>query len=114
MNTYLLPMRKTTVEGSRPARKNDWGGPLAHWRKLPSVRRLSQEQGISISTAFQAYYQLERKGLIEARPKSGYYVRYNPTRFPAMPSILEKEHREEQVTVAEMIDTVYRNVRAEV
>ena len=43
--------------------------------KLLSVRALSKEQGISLSTAFQAYYQLESKGLIEARPQSGYYVK---------------------------------------
>ena len=36
--------------------------------KLPSVRSLSQEQGISISTAYKAYVQLEINGLIEARP----------------------------------------------
>ena len=39
--------------------------------KLPSVRRISEEYGISIGTAFQAYYHLEGKGLIESRPKSG-------------------------------------------
>ena len=33
--------------------------------KLLSVRTLSKEQGISLSTAFQAYYHLESKGLIE-------------------------------------------------
>ena len=48
--------------------------------KLPSVRALSQEQGISLSTAYKAYVQLEINGLIEARPKSGYYVRYTPAR----------------------------------
>jgi len=42
--------------------------------KLPSVRVLSDEYGISMGTAFQAYYHLEGKGLIESRPKSGYYV----------------------------------------
>jgi DNA-binding transcriptional regulator YhcF (GntR family) len=44
--------------------------------KLPSVRLLSEEYGISMGTAFQAYYHLEGKGLIESRPKSGYYVRF--------------------------------------
>ncbi len=44
--------------------------------KLPSVRVLSDEYGISMGTAFQAYYHLEGRGLIEARPKSGYYVRF--------------------------------------
>lgn len=49
--------------------------------KLPSVRLLSEEYGISMGTAFQAYYHLEGRGLIESRPKSGYYVRFNH-RFP--------------------------------
>jgi hypothetical protein len=30
--------------------------------KLPSVRVLSEENGISMGTAFQAYYHLEAKG----------------------------------------------------
>ena len=33
--------------------------------KLPSVRVLSEKNGISMGTAFQAYYHLEGKGLIE-------------------------------------------------
>lgn len=50
--------------------------------KLPSVRALSKMNSVSMSTSLQAYYHLEGKGLIEARPQSGYFVRYNPTRFP--------------------------------
>jgi DNA-binding transcriptional MocR family regulator len=50
--------------------------------KLPSVRMLSKQHAISISTALQSYYHLEAKGLIESRPQSGYYVRFNPARFP--------------------------------
>lgn len=30
----------------------------------------------------QAYYHLEGKGLIESRPQSGYYVKFNPSRYP--------------------------------
>jgi Transcriptional regulators containing a DNA-binding HTH domain and an aminotransferase domain (MocR family) and their eukaryotic orthologs len=50
--------------------------------KLPSVRELSKKQEVSMSTILQAYYHLEGKGLVESRPQSGYYVRFNPTRFP--------------------------------
>lgn len=50
--------------------------------KLPSVRLLSKQHAISVSTILQAYYHLEGKGLIESRPQSGYYVRFNPSRFP--------------------------------
>jgi DNA-binding transcriptional MocR family regulator len=43
--------------------------------RLPSVRQMSGQQNLSISTVLQAYSLLERQGLIEARPQSGYYVR---------------------------------------
>lgn len=82
--------------------------------KLLSVRSLSREQGISLSTAFQAYCLLETKGLIEARPKSGYYVRFSPSnKLPELkPSVLTyKDPRE--VSVDEMIDMLYENLSEE-
>jgi DNA-binding transcriptional MocR family regulator len=48
--------------------------------KLPSLRAFSKEQGVSLSTSYKAYADLEMNGLIEARPKSGYFVRYTPVR----------------------------------
>jgi DNA-binding transcriptional MocR family regulator len=81
--------------------------------KLPSVRMLSEEYGISMGTAFQAYYHLEGKGLIEARPKSGYYVRFNNKRFPGMPSATKSEPFINEVSIQEIIANVFRNISAE-
>jgi DNA-binding transcriptional MocR family regulator len=81
--------------------------------KLPSVRMLSEEYGISMGTAFQAYYHLEGKGLIEARPKSGYYVRFNNKRFPGMPSASRPEPVANEISTQEMITNVFRNIKAE-
>jgi len=78
--------------------------------KLPSVRMLSEEYGISMGTAFQAYYHLEGKGLIESRPKSGYYVRFNFSRFPSLPKKSEPEQEANEVSTEEMISTVFRNM----
>src|SRR5262245_47635851 len=50
-------------------------GTLEPGDRVPSVRRLSQQKRVSISTVLQAYAVLENRGLIEARPQSGYYVR---------------------------------------
>ena len=50
-------------------------GTYPSGERIPSVRQTSQQQNLSISTVLQAYTLLERKGLIEARPQSGYYVR---------------------------------------
>lgn len=43
--------------------------------RLPSVRRLSRDWRVSITTVLTAYRGLENRGVIEARPQSGYYVR---------------------------------------
>ena len=43
--------------------------------RIPSVRQTGEQNGVSISTVLQAYSLLESRGLIEARPQSGYYVR---------------------------------------
>ncbi|WP_324020642.1 aminotransferase class I/II-fold pyridoxal phosphate-dependent enzyme [Pantoea sp. JZ29] len=42
--------------------------------RLPSVRSLSVEHGVSISTVQQAYYLLEQKQLIIPQARSGYFV----------------------------------------
>jgi DNA-binding transcriptional MocR family regulator len=78
--------------------------------KLPSIRVLSDEYGISMGTAFQAYYHLEGKGLIEARPKSGYYVRFSQRRFPELPKIFQPESVSHDVSVKEMIATIYDDI----
>ena len=55
-------------------------GTLRPGHRLPSVRRMSMQRDVSISTVLQAYTVLENRGWIEARPQSGYYVR------PRLPS----------------------------
>lgn len=54
------------------------GGSLRTGDRLPSVRRLSTQHRVSIATAVQAYRHLENQQLIEARPKSGYFVAGRP------------------------------------
>ncbi len=49
-------------------------GQRAPGSRLPSIRQLTAQHGISPSTAFQAYYRLEEKGLVRARERSGYFV----------------------------------------
>jgi DNA-binding transcriptional MocR family regulator len=49
-------------------------GRLPPGTRLPSIRKLTAQHGVSPSTAFQAYYRLEEKGLVRARERSGYYV----------------------------------------
>jgi len=41
---------------------------------LPSLRQLVQQYGVGLNTARRTYYELERLGYVEARPRSGYVV----------------------------------------
>ncbi|MEH6593743.1 MAG: PLP-dependent aminotransferase family protein [Halioglobus sp.] len=60
--------------------------------KTPSIRQASARFGVSPSTVFKAYYQLESRGLIRARERSGYYVCDNahkqlPEPTPTLPAV---------------------------
>jgi DNA-binding transcriptional MocR family regulator len=50
--------------------------------RIPSVRALSRQLSISVGTVLEAYNTLEDRGVIRARPQSGYYVN---ARVPAIP-----------------------------
>ncbi len=77
--------------------------------KLPSLRTVSHENGVSLNTVIQAYCELESDGFIMSRPKSGYIVNYKPLRLfaPAttQPSI-QLVGKEDEDLIAE----VYRSI----
>ena len=43
--------------------------------RVPSLRSISRQMSVSMTTAMEAYRVLEERDLIAARPKSGFYVR---------------------------------------
>tara|TARA_R110002096_G_scaffold42144_28_gene113854 strand:+ start:2505 stop:3947 length:1443 start_codon:yes stop_codon:yes gene_type:complete len=55
------------------------GGTFRPGEKIPSVRQLSQDHRISISTVMEAYSLLEDRGRVQGRRRSGYFV------LPQMP-----------------------------
>ncbi|KRB79080.1 aminotransferase-like domain-containing protein [Noviherbaspirillum sp. Root189] len=59
-------------------------GALAQGERMPSVRAMMRLHDVSLSTALQTCRQLESEGWIEARPRSGYFVR-QPRRAAIMP-----------------------------
>jgi DNA-binding transcriptional MocR family regulator len=61
------------------------GGTFAPGARVPSLRRLSRQMSVSLTTAMEAYRVLEDRGLIEARPQSGFYVRA-PHPLPPAPT----------------------------
>jgi DNA-binding transcriptional MocR family regulator len=55
-------------------------GQLKGGDRLPSVRRLVRQKGVSASTAVAALRALEHRGFAVARPQSGYFAK--PARLP--------------------------------
>jgi DNA-binding transcriptional MocR family regulator len=53
-------------------------GALRPGSRAPSLRRLSRDRRASLTTALKAYQLLEDRGILEARPRSGYYVAKRP------------------------------------
>src|ERR1700680_4898266 len=49
-------------------------GRIAVGSRMPSLRQIIAQHGVSQSTVFRAYYLLEEWGLIRAQERSGYYV----------------------------------------
>ena len=43
--------------------------------KLPSLRAMRQQTGRSISTIYHAYAELEQRGIVDVREKSGFFIR---------------------------------------
>lgn len=54
-------------------------GMLRPGDRIPSVRQLSRERGVSITTVLEAYRLLEDRGIIQAQPQSGYFVAWQPS-----------------------------------
>ncbi|HEX8575819.1 MAG TPA: PLP-dependent aminotransferase family protein [Flavobacterium sp.] len=62
-------------------------GILKFGDKLPSIRMICSQHGVSMSTAQLAYQELESKSLILSRPQSGYYVSYTTNNKLGIPTV---------------------------
>ena len=80
-------------------------GLYRHGEKLPSVRSLSQEHGVSISTVQQAYQTLENRHLIVPQPRSGYFVAPRKAQ-PPVPAMTRPVQRPVDVTQWDQVLTL--------
>jgi len=81
--------------------------------KLPSLRKLHLQMGLSISTVHQAYIELEKRGRVEAKEKSGFYVRAlngNPMKRPPLLKIKTEPCR---VMVNDLAKTIIRDLQSD-
>lgn len=84
------------------------------WRlgeRLPSIRTLCEQHGVSKATVQHALQRLEAQGLIEARPKAGYFVTLplKPVGATRNPARLDPPR---SVTVSELFLDVMRRSAA--
>ncbi|CAM4009486.1 putative HTH-type transcriptional regulator YdcR [Pseudomonas reidholzensis] len=86
-------------------------GVLGPGQRVPSVRYASQTHGVSPSTVFQAYYLLERRGLIRARPRSGYFVNANAPRQFCEPQALAPVSESTNVDVSGLVFSILDSIK---
>lgn len=84
-------------------------GTFRTGERIPSVRQMSRQRKISITTVLQAYMLLEDQGLIETRPQSGYYVRSNPSSQLPEPEISTPQQDPTLVSVRELVMMVLKD-----
>jgi DNA-binding transcriptional MocR family regulator len=82
-------------------------GTLRAGDRMPSVRLLSEQRGVSVSTVLQAYLLLESRGLVETRPQSGHYVRAMRLALVPEPRPARVSTQATRVSVSDLIARVY-------
>jgi DNA-binding transcriptional MocR family regulator len=70
--------------------------------RVPSIREIVRERRVSPATALRAYELLETRGLIETRPRSGYYVTRRSEHAP-VPRRTRAAARTTRVDVSELV-----------
>jgi DNA-binding transcriptional MocR family regulator len=78
-------------------------GTLIQGSRAPSLRRISREHGVSVSTALQAYRLLEDRGVLEARPQSGFYVAHGRPAAFDVPSMSRPPGSAQAVSISSTV-----------
>jgi len=87
------------------------GGTLRPGDRLPSLRRISRTEGVSLTTSLQAYAMLEMRGYVEARPQSGFYVRRRASREAGEPVTVVPPRGAAHVDVSAAVARVLRSAQ---
>ncbi|MBF0373137.1 MAG: PLP-dependent aminotransferase family protein [Alphaproteobacteria bacterium] len=74
------------------------GGTFRCGERIPSIRAMSDRLRVSVNTVAAAYVRLEDRGLVEARPQSGFYV----LPFEAAPLVARRAGAPDEVSAKEV------------
>ena len=87
-------------------------GTLRPGERIPSVRRLHRQWSVSMTTVLEAYRLLEDRGFLEARPRSGYYVRVDPRIVLQEPECSDPPRRPQRVRT-DLVMRLHAEINAE-
>ncbi|MCB2182280.1 MAG: PLP-dependent aminotransferase family protein [Desulfobulbaceae bacterium] len=78
--------------------------------KLPSLRELHAQTGLSITTINQAYIELENRGLIMPREKSGFYVKPLLNDLLPLPSSHKRFGAPRKVSINSLVESIHASI----
>ena len=85
-------------------------GALKVGEKLPSIRTVSKEYGVSKNTVVQAYLVLESRSLIHSKPQSGFYVSGEAARILPVPAVSNPGQQSQPKEADGLIGKVFQNL----
>lgn len=85
-------------------------GILKTGDRLPSVRALCQQHGISMNTAKRVFLELESQSLVDSKPQSGYFVSRLPYLKTPLPTVSRPSTVAHENEPEELISKVYANM----
>lgn len=84
-------------------------GALKPRERVPSLRQMSRAAGVSVGTVVEAYMHLERRGLLETRPRSGHFVA-PPASSAPVPSSRRTGSKRPKVVAPKVVHTVLESL----
>ncbi len=82
-------------------------GELKPGDKAPSLRKLSKQLGVSISTVSQSYLSLEDQGILNARPQSGFFINALANQINNIPKSATTLGQPRKVRFGELFEEIF-------
>ncbi|MBU0993065.1 MAG: PLP-dependent aminotransferase family protein [Proteobacteria bacterium] len=74
--------------------------------KLPSIRNLHTLTGLSLSTVYSAFIELEKRGVVQAREKSGFFIKPSLDNILPLPKMVSPPVRPQKVSVNALVEFI--------
>jgi DNA-binding transcriptional MocR family regulator len=84
-------------------------GELKPGDKAPSLRKLSKELGVSISTISQSYLSLEDQGILKAKPQSGFFINSMVNQINDIPKSASTPGQPKKVRFGDLFEEIFAN-----